>query len=72
MKPTITKEQATSLAVNYQSYLEASRDRDYLGLYAWGSSLKTIQQEIGITLVDDTTLDFWINRAASLDQPRMV
>ena len=64
MQNTITKGQAKSLAVNYCAYQEASHDKDRLGLRVWSRGLKAIQQETGITLVDDENLDFWINRAA--------
>ena len=62
MKPTITKEQAESLAVNYESYLVANRAQNMLGLHFWGSGLKTIQQETGITLIDNEDIDHWLNQ----------
>ena len=64
MQHTITQEQAQSLAVNYHAYHQASHDKDALGLRVWSRGLKAIQQETGITLVDDESLEFWINQAA--------
>ena len=64
MTTTITKEQAESLAVNYNAFVEASRDKDALGRRVWAKGLKTIQQEIGVIMVDDKRLNFWINQAS--------
>ena len=63
MQNTITQGQAISLAVNYNAYQEATRDKDELGLRVWARGLKDIQQETGVSLVDDESLNFWINRA---------
>ena len=63
MQNTITQEQAQSLAVNYSAYQEATHDKDELGLRVWARGLKDIQQETGVSLVDDESLNFWINRA---------
>jgi len=65
MSNTITKEQAKSLAVNYAAYEEAYHDKDAFGIRVWGRGLKDIQQETGITLIDDENLEFWINQAAA-------
>ena len=64
MTNTITKEQAKSLAVYYQAYEEAYHDKDAFGIRVWGRGLKDIQQETGIILVSDESLEFWINQAA--------
>ena len=45
-----------SLAVMYNSYLEASRNNSARSLSVWGGMLQRMQRRTGVSLVDDQFL----------------
>ena len=70
----ISKDQARTLAVAYQSFHEARDVDDAVGTRVWAGILNRIQEEIGVHLTPQYQLNHWMNykRAKANDPDAML
>ena len=59
----MNKNDVTSLAIQYNAFMSAVKERDWCGIYIWSIALKDTQDLLGIELQDPNRLLFWYNRA---------
>ena len=59
----MNKNDVTSLAIQYNAFMSAVKERDWCGIYIWSIALKDTQDLLDIELQDPHRLLFWYNRA---------